>query len=445
MFPILILGVGLLTGCADAPPAVEDPSGVRASETDPEMCAEHGVLEAVCTQCNPALIPVFQAKGDWCDEHGFPESFCPICNPEAGGRPAEQDLSADGSPPDGTTVRFKTRDAAKRAGIEVTEAVEAPWTSGTEAVARLGWDATRVALVSARSPGVVASIRADVGTPVEPGTVLATLRSAHVGGDRSRVSAARRGVSVAEAELARKRDLLASGVSSEREVLAAEQALATAEAELGALEAEIGLVGGGSGDAYAVTAPLAGVITERHASVGQSVDPEMPLFQVVDASRMWAELDVAESDLGTVSAGQEVRITLDAMPDRTFEGRLDYLAPSVDPQTRTARARVVLDNPDGALRAHMYGTAHILTDTESAVVTVPSAAVQAAGDVHLVFVREAVDQFVGRRVRVVARSGDQVRIAGPVKPGDPVATTGSFLLKTETLADSIGAGCCDVE
>lgn len=442
MSPIL-LWIGLLTGCLGEPPT-EAPS-VHAKADDPELCAEHGVLEPVCPRCNPALVPVFQANGDWCDEHGFPESFCPLCNPEAGGRPAVKDLATDDSPADGTKVRFKTREAASLAGIAVVPAAEAPWTGGSEAVARIDWDATRVALVSARSPGVVIAIEADVGTRVEEGTVLARLRSAHVGGDRSRVSAAWRGVAVAEAEVARKRELLASGVTSEREVLAAEQALATAEAELGALRAELGLVGAGTGDAYSVRAPLAGVVTERRASVGQSVDPSAPLFMVVDPSRMWAELDVAEGDLGQVRAGQTVTILLDAMPDRPFVGTLAYLAPSVDPQTRTARGRVVLDNVDGALRAHMWGTAHIVTDTQAAVVTVPRAAVQAAGHVHLVFVREAADTYVARRVQVLARTGDQIRVAGPVRPGDEVVTTGSFLLKTETLKDSIGAGCCDVE
>ena len=445
MLPILLLGIGLLTGCASDPPVQEDPSGVRASTSDSELCAEHGVLEAVCTQCNPALIPVFQAKGDWCDEHGFPDSFCPICSPQAGGRPPVQDVSPDGSPADGTVVRFKTRDAAKLAGIEVVDAIEAAWMGGTEAVTQLNWDASRVALISARSPGVVSSIRAQVGTQVEAGSVLATLRSAHVGGDRSRVVAAQQKLSVSRAEQARKRDLLASGVASQRDVLEAEQEVANAEAELGALQAEVGIVGSGSGDAYAVVSPIAGVVTERHASIGQSVDRELPLFQVVDASRMWAELDVSEADLGVVTPGQRVRIVLDAMPDRSFEGTLSYLAPSVDPRTRTARGRVELNNPDGVLRAHLYGTAHIVTDSESAVVTVPSAAVQTAGDVHLVFVRDTEDSFIARRVRVVARSGNTVRITGPVKPGDPVATTGSFLLKTETLKDSIGAGCCDVE
>ncbi len=207
----------------------------------------------------------------------------------------------------------------------------------------------------------------------------------------------------------------------------------------------MGLIGAGSGDAYAVTAPLAGVVTERFASVGQSVESSMALFEVVDASRMWAELDIFEADLGQVAEGQPVRITLDGLPDRSFDGTLDYLAPSVDPQTRTARGRLVLDNPDGALRAHMYGTGHILTDSQPSVVTVPAVSVQSAGSVHLVFVRQSEDSFVGRRVRVVARSGDTVRITGPIEPGTPVVTTGSFLLKTETLKDSIGAGCCDVE
>jgi len=407
------------------------------------MCAEHGVLEAVCTQCKPQLAPVFQAKGDWCDTHGFPESFCPICSPERGGRPVETDLSADGSPPDGTKVRFKTRDVARLAGLQTAEVAEAPWTGGTLAVARIDWDATRVALVSARSTGIVTVIRADVGTLVKRGGALATVRSADVAGDRSRVEAARRGLEIAEAELARKRSLLDAGVTSQREVLAAERATATALADVKALEAELGLIGGGAGDSYTITSPIAGVVTTRNAAVGMSVGPAEPLFQVVDPTRMWAELDIPERDLSRVLAGQPVEITLDALPDRGFSGVIAYIAPSVDPTTRTASARVELNNPNGILRAHMYGSARIVTDAAESAVTVPSAAVQRAGDVHLVFVRAAEDEFVARRVNVLARSGDQARISGGVHAGDRVVTTGSFLLKTETLKDSIGAGCCD--
>lgn len=439
MVPIL-LGIGLLGGCTETPPELE----IRASAAaaDPELCAEHGVLEAVCTKCNPSLAPVFQAKGDWCDEHQFPESFCPICNPEREGRPVVADVAVDGSPADGTKIRFKTRETAVLTGIETVAVREESWTGGTDAVVRLDWDATRVALVSARSAGVVVGIEADIGTLVKPGGALAKVRSAHVGGDRFRVTAARRGLAVAEAEVQRKQTLLAAGVSSEREVLAAEQRAASAQAEVGALQAELRLVGTGSGDGYTVVSPIGGVVTLRHASIGQAVDPSAPLFQVVDASRMWAELDIAEADLAHVELEQEVTVSLDALPDRVFSGTIAYIAPFVDPSTRTATARVELDNPEGLLRAHMYGNARILTDAAETAITVPTEAVQRAGDVHLLFVRVAVDEFVARRVRVLARTGDRVRVAGGVGVGDEVVTTGSFLLKTETLKDSIGAGCC---
>src|SRR5690606_38372455 len=98
----------------------------------------------------------------------------------------------------------------------------------------------------------------------------------------------------------------------------------------------VDLVGGGSGAAFAITAPIAGVVIARHASVGQAVESAVPLFHIVDPTRMWAEIDVDEADLGRVRAGQAARIVLDAMPERSFEGTLDYLAPLVDPQTRTA-------------------------------------------------------------------------------------------------------------
>jgi len=442
MLPILLVGIGLLSGCG-APPA-QEVAIARAEVADPEMCAEHGVLEAVCPKCNPRLEAVFRAHGDWCDEHGFPESFCPICRPEQGGRPAEA-VAVDPWPADGTVVRFRTREVARLAGIETAEVVEAGWTEGVEAVARLAWDATRVGLASARSPGVVTELRVDVGARVERGEPLATVRSARVGGERSRLTSARRALEIAEAELVRKRELLAAGVSSPREVEGAEAAVGTARAELAAVRSELGLVGGGEGDSYTVTAPLDGVITRRSASVGQSVVPGDPVFEVVDPSRMWAEIDVPEADLGRVAAGRPVTLRFDALPGRSFEGTLDGVAPSVDPRTRTALARVRLENPDGALRANLYGRARIVTGSGATALIVPAEAVQPAGEVRLVFVRRSDDAWVARRVEVLGRDGDRVRIAGAVAPGDRVATTGSFLLKTETLKDSIGAGCCDVE
>ena len=143
--------------------------------------------------------------------------------------------------------------------------------------------------------------------------------------------------------------------------------------------------------------------------------------------------------------GQRVVLRLDGLGEREFSGTLSYVAPVLDPQTRTAKARAAITNRDGALRANMYARARILTDSGTSAVLVPRTAVQEAKGVYLVFVRLAEDRYETRRVRVASSAGDLLAVDSGVRAGEVVVTTGSFLLKTETMKEGIGAGCCDVE
>lgn len=407
------------------------------------MCAEHGVLEAVCTKCNPKLIPVFQAQGDWCGEHGFPESICPVCHPERGGTPAA-DTSADGAPADGTRIRFKTKDTAAQAGLETTPALEQPSTADVTAVARIVYDATRVAQVNARAPGVIRTLHVDVGTRVRRGAPLAAIESASLGADQSRLAAARARTAVAEAAYRRTEQLSQRGIVPTNDLLTADQELKAARADEDATVKALRLVGPQGDDAtYTLVAPLAGIVTQRRSTVGTLVDTEEMLFEIVDPSFLWAEIDVPEGDLGAVAVGQVVILTLDGAPDREVRGTLDYIAPALDSRTRTAPARARIANPSGDLRANMYGRARILTGALRHSVRVPRGALQHALGTPLVFVRLAEDLYETRRVRVGSIHDGQVELAQGVRAGELVVTAGSFLLKTETLKGSIGAGCCD--
>ena len=189
--------VGLLawlavSACGDREPrAPAAASTAAAAAVDGAMCKEHGVLEAVCTKCNPALAAVFKAKGDWCAEHGFPESICPICHPERGGRPSTDVTASNDGPADGTKVRLKNKDAARQAGLQLAKAVAGVAVRHVPATARVVYDAARVAQVNPRVTGVVRAIRADVGTAVRAGAALAVIESADVGADQARLAAAR--------------------------------------------------------------------------------------------------------------------------------------------------------------------------------------------------------------------------------------------------------------
>lgn len=451
--PVIVV-VLMVWGCSAPPPehqalATTASKGAAGSAVGgSDMCAEHGVLEALCTKHHPALAAIFQAKGDWCPEHGFPESICPLCHPERGGRPAaDVDVADkdDGAPADGTKVKLKSAELATKAGIVTVPAIERANGPSINAVARVVYDAAKVALVNARAAGVVRELRVDVGTRVQRGQALAVIESAAVGADRSSLQAARARLLVAESTAARERELVAKGISAQKDLQQAEQEREAASADVAAVESALGVIGSGPGAAgfYTLTAPLSGIVVQRNVAIGQTISVEPMLFQIVDPTAMWAEIDVNERDLGVVASGQQVELTVDALPARRFTGKIDYIAPIIDARTRTAQARVAIDNKDGVLRAQMFGNARITVGGDHASVMVPRDAVQRAKTVHVVFVKTAPAQFEARRVALGLEDGDLVEITKGIKAGEDVVTVGSFFLKTETLKDAIGAGCCD--
>jgi cobalt-zinc-cadmium efflux system membrane fusion protein len=401
-------------------------------------------LEAVCTKCNPKLIPVFKAKNDWCAEHDFPESFCPICHPEMHGRPA-MDVAVDEAPADGLRIKFATKEVAKQIGLETTEAVSSDEARVVTATATIVADASKTALVNARASGIIRSFKADLGTKVARGSALAVIESPNVAANRADLLSAQARVESRQAAYEREKNLQEKGISAMKDVEAAKQELEEAKAELAAAQAAVGLVGQGEGAAgtYTLTSPIQGTVTGRHFTVGTLVDPEETIFEVMDTSSLWAEIDIPEAHAGEISVGQNVTIEVDGTPPLTYEAKIQYVAPQVDPHTRTVRAAV--PNKDGRLRANTYARARFSHSYPKGAVLVPRAAVQDAKGVQLAFVPVAVDEYETRRIRAAALNDQVVAVTSGLAAGEFVVTTGSFLLKTETLKGGIGAGCCEVE
>lgn len=444
-----VLLVPLVMGCGQkvGQETPNSPTTVAATTAVGEdMCAEHGVLEAICTKCHPKLIPVFKAKGDWCPEHGLPMSVCPIHHPERGGRPEAQ-VAIDEAPATGTKIRFRTLETARDAGIETVPAVDGMEGAGVIATATVVADASHMAVVNPSAAGVVRSIKADLGSRVIRGTPLAILESSAVGEERSRLQAAKSRASVAEANYRREKELYEKGVSALREVEEAQREWEGAKAEASAASSSLGMIGAaeGAAGAYVLRAPIAGIVTKRSATLGTLVDTDDALFEIVDVSELWADIDVPEAHVARVRPGQRVVLIADGLPGREFRGTIKFVSPVIDPRTRTAKARAALSNRDGLLRANIYAKARIVDDGNRASVLIPKAAVQEAKGVQLVFVQLAVDAYEARRVKTTPADNNMVAISADVRVGERVVTTGSFLLKTETLKESIGAGCCEVE
>lgn len=364
-----------------------------------------------------------------------------VSEPKEGGAEKERAEGAESGgskPDDDELVELKSKESAELAGLEVEKAAERPEGAGVVVTASIAFDATKRAIINARAPGIVRTIKVDVGTKVQPGTALAVIESAQVGADRSRIAGARSRVQVAEATYKRESELQSKGISATKDLLAAQQEFDTARSDLASLNASLGAVGqSAGGGGYSLASPSAGVVVQRVATIGKLVGVEETLFEVVDTSTMWADIDVPEDQLVAILVGQPVVVVVDGLGDREFRGVISYVAPQIDPKTRTARARAALPNPDGMLRANMFARARVVTNSGKPAVTIASRAVQRIGDDSVVFVRKSPVKYEIRHVELGANDGATVEVTSGLRGGEEVVTQGAFLLKSEMLKGSL--------
>jgi cobalt-zinc-cadmium efflux system membrane fusion protein len=185
-------------------------------------------------------------------------------------------------------------------------------------------------------------------------------------------------------------------------------------------------------------------VVERAAALGEAVDESTRLFAVADTTTMWVFIDVPEAHAHVVRHGHRVELRVAGLDLDGVTGGVDWVSPRVDRQTRTVAARAEVANPDGMLRDGMFATAVVTLRPPEERVIVPKTAVQWEGCCNVVFVRRTDAVFEPRKVRLGFEWEGAYVVEDGLRGGETVVTTGSFLLKTELVKGSIGAGCCEV-
>ena len=185
-----------------------------------------------------------------------------------------------------------------------------------------------------------------------------------------------------------------------------------------------------------LTAPVSGTVTSRSVNTGEVVEANKELMRITDLSSVWVIAQVYEKDLGRICVGSGASVTSDAYPEQVFRGHVTYIDPNINQETRTAQARIELDNPGQKLKIGMYVNAALasLGGAENTMPVVPPAAVQNLGNQQVVFlVTDNPNVFTMRPVRLAAESNGLYPVIEGVTVGDHVVTDGSFLLRAEWL------------
>jgi len=342
-------------------------------------------------------------------------------------------------------------EALARAGIKTAPVTAISAGTAVTVPGSVMANAYREVKVTPIATGIVTKVHVELGAVVRRGSPLVTIFSAELAESQTKYMSMAAMLEADHKKLERTRKLVEIGAASRQdleEITAVHEAHAT---EVEAARQRLQLLGLSPEQVRTLTsssqvvstivvpAPITGVITSRSTNLGQVVAMGQELLSVTDLSEVWVVGDLYEQDFKTVRVGSEAAITTPAYPGLMLRGRVSYIDPRVDPQARTAKARIEVPNSDGRLRLGMYVTVSFTTPGASAV-AVPRSAVQTIGDRQVVFVpAEGEDgKFVQRQVLLGSPIADNYTVLSGLKPGETIVTEGSFFLRAEALRNASG-------
>ena len=320
------------------------------------------------------------------------------------------------------------------AGIALRQVGAARIESGLQLPGEIRFNEDRTAHVVPQVAGVVESVSATLGQKVRKGQVLAVISSSAVSEQRSELLNAEQRLSLARSTWQREKQLWEQKISAEQDYQQAQ--LSLQESELAVRNARqklraIGVTGTGSGalNRHEIRAPFDGTVVEKHLGLGEAVREDANAFIIADLSSVWAEIIVSPRDLQKVRVGSSAVVRATAF-EASATGRISYVGALIGEQTRTARAHVVLPNPQESWRPGLFVTVDMMTEASEIALAVDAEALQTVDNKSVVFVR-VDDGFKAQEVRTGRSDGKSVEILSGLQAGQQYAASGSFAIKAE--------------
>lgn len=313
-----------------------------------------------------------------------------------------------------------------------------------ELVGTVEFDQDKYAVASPRLSGLISKIGARLGDVVKPGAILAEIESVELARAAAEYLGVKARAHAAELNAARERDMLQKNATSERSKEISEAEAAALSAQTYAAEhllLALGLTHDELPDdgrerplnRYRLRSPIGGLVVERSAILGEAVTPGRPLYKVASLASVWIKLDVYERDLTWVQPGLLVEVRAENI-GVLGRASVAYIEPTIDEETRTAKVHLNFDNSKARVRPGQFVTAHLKSEgTGVEVLAVPKASVDSIESKNIVFVKNPDGGFSVREVKLGSMAGEVVEIRDGVYPGDEVASSNVFLLKSEIL------------
>jgi cobalt-zinc-cadmium efflux system membrane fusion protein len=313
------------------------------------------------------------------------------------------------------------------------------------------FDPDKIAHIVPRVSGIVKKVLKKLGDSVKKGEVIAVLESGELAQLKGEYLAEKKRCNLAERNFEREKNLYEKKISSEKAYLDSKMQLAETKINLRMLSQKLAAIGFSKNyieklhtqseallTKYNIRAPFNGKIVKKHIVLGEKADSDENIFTIADLNKVWISLTVYQKDLAAVKKDQEVKFFSDQTGIST-KGKIDYITPFIEESTRTATARIIIDNKAGSWYPGMFVTGLVALENVNVNLVVAKSSFQVVDGETVIFVKTD-EGFEPRPVKIGRTDSTYSEIVLGLSPGQVYVEKNSFTLKAELGKDSLGDG-----
>lgn len=296
-------------------------------------------------------------------------------------------------------------------------------------IGKVTYDQDKVVKLYPLVSGNVTDVRVALGDYVEKGQVLAIVKSSEITGAENDIVSAQSDLAVAEKNLEATRDMYKGGIASEKDYLTAQKETDKARSVLNKTKTILSIYGGNQSD-YVVKSPISGFIVEKFVNPNMQIRPDNAtnLFTISDLKKIWIIASVFETEIANIKIGENVSITTISYPDRIFSGKIDKIYNVLDPDNKTMKVRIQLENKDILLKPEMFANVRVHQVSDSSMLAVPSNSIVFDRNKYWIIVYKDKCDLIVTQVDIVSSAGSYTYVRSEIKPGEKVITNLQLLI-----------------
>ncbi|MBS1747748.1 MAG: efflux RND transporter periplasmic adaptor subunit [Bacteroidetes bacterium] len=288
----------------------------------------------------------------------------------------------------------------------------------------------KVARIFPMVSGNITGITAQLGDYVKQGQLLGIINSGEMADYANDLITAKTNLLIAKKNLDASEDMYKSGLASQKDLITAQEMYNQTQAQVNRSNQVLQVYGGNTSGKYELKSPINGFIVEKQINNDMAIRPDNAndLFTISDLKDVWVIANVYESNISRVHLGDQVDITTLSYPDKVFHGTIDKIMNMLDPTNKVMKVRIVLPNPDYALKPQMFASVTVKNKTNQTSLCVPSSTIIFVNNQYYVLHLKSQSEIIITPVQLLGTSGNQTYITGNVTPGDKLIGSNAILI-----------------